>query len=238
MGNVVTLTRRELQATFFSPIAYVAMILFLAACGVAFIDDFRPGQVVAMRSIFDWMVWLLVFIVPVLCMGLLAQEFSSGTVETLMTAPVTDQQVVLGKFLGAMGFLLALVLPTLLYVVLLAIYGRPDYGPILSGYLGIVLVGALFTAVGLFCSALTRSQVVAAVSAAAFLFAVTVIPWWVRGKVILDQWISKAVDQFVQTRYADFSKGVIDTGNVVFFIACTVLLLFLTIKVVESRRWR
>ncbi len=238
MSVTTTIAKRELSSYFFSPIAYVAMILFLAACGVAFIDDFRPGQVVAMRSIFDWMVWLLVFIVPVLCMGLLAQEFSSGTVETLMTAPVTDQQVVLGKFLGAMGFLLALVLPTLLYVVLLAIYGRPDYGPILSGYLGIVLVGALFTAVGLFCSALTRSQVVAAVSAAAFLFAVTVIPWWVRGKVILDQWISKAVDQFVQTRYADFSKGVIDTGNVVFFIACTVLLLFLTIKVVESRRWR
>ena len=238
MSVTTTIAKRELSSYFFSPIAYVAMILFLAACGVAFIDDFRPGQVVAMRSIFDWMVWLLVFIVPVLCMGLLAQEFSSGTVETLMTAPVTDQQVVLGKFLGAMGFLMALVLPTLLYVVLLAIYGRPDYGPILSGYLGIVLVGALFTAVGLFCSALTRSQVVAAVSAAAFLFAVTVIPWWVRGKVILDQWISKAVDQFVQTRYADFSKGVIDTGNVVFFIACTVLLLFLTIKVVESRRWR
>jgi ABC-2 type transport system permease protein len=137
-----------------------------------------------------------------------------------------------------MGFLMALVLPTLLYVVLLAVYGRPDYGPIFAGYVGIVLVGALFTAVGLFCSALTRSQVVAAVSAAAILFAVTVIPWWVRGKVILDQWISKAVDQFVQTRYADFSKGVIDTGNVVFFIACTVLLLFLTVKVVESRRWR
>lgn len=238
MSATTTIAKRELSSYFFSPIAYVAMILFLAACGGAFIDDFRPGQVVAMRTIFDWMIWLLVFIVPVLCMGLLAQEFATGTVETLMTAPVTDQEVVVGKFLGAMGFLLALVLPTLLYVVLLAIYGRPDYGPIFAGYLGIILVGALFTAVGLFCSALTRSQVVSAVSAAAILFAVTVIPWWVRGKVILDQWISKAVDQFVQTRYADFSKGVIDTGNVVFFIACTVLLLFLTVKVVESRRWR
>lgn len=238
MSITGTIAKRELSSYFFSPIAYVAMILFLAVCGAAFIDDFRPGQVVAMRTIFDWMVWLLVFIVPVLCMGLLAQEFASGTVETLMTAPVTDAQVVVGKFLGAMGFLLALVLPTLLYVVLLAIYGRPDYGPILAGYLGIFLVGALFTAVGLFCSALTRSQVVAAVSAAAILFAITVIPWWIRGKVILDQWISKAVDQFVQTRYADFTKGVIDTGNVVFFVACTVLLLFLTTKVVESRRWR
>jgi ABC-2 type transport system permease protein len=131
-----------------------------------------------------------------------------------------------------------LVIPTLLYVVLLAIYGRPDYGPILSGYLGILLLGALFTAVGLFCSSLTRSQVVAAVAAAAILFAITIVPWWIRGKVILDQYISRAVDQFVQPRYADFTKGVIDIGNVVFFVACTALLLFVTVKVVESRRWR
>src|SRR5690606_6129010 len=99
MSVIATIARRELASLFFSPIAYVAMMLFLAACGVAFIDDFQPGQVVAMRSIFDWMVWLLVFVVPVLCMGLLAQELATGTVETLMTAPVTDQQVVLGKFL-------------------------------------------------------------------------------------------------------------------------------------------
>src|SRR5512143_3059916 len=130
MSVTTTIAKRELSSYFFSPIAYVAMILFLAACGVAFIDDFRPGQVVAMRTIFDWMVWLLVFIVPVLCMGLLAQEFATGTVETLMTAPVTDQQIVIGKFLCAMGFLLALVLPTLLYVALMAMYGKPDYGPI------------------------------------------------------------------------------------------------------------
>ncbi len=238
MSVIATIARRELASLFFSPIAYVAMMLFLAACGVAFIDDFQPGQVVAMRSIFDWMVWLLVFVVPVLCMGLLAQELATGTVETLMTAPVTDQQVVLGKFLGAMGFVLMLVAPTLLYVLMLSIYGNPDYGPILSGYLGVVLLCGLFVSVGLLCSSLTRSQVVAAVAAAAILFAITIVPWWIRGKVILNEHISRAVDQFVQPRYADFAKGVIDTGNVAFFIATTALLLFVTVKVVESRRWR
>src|ERR1700722_3211901 len=111
------------------------------------------------------MVWLLVFIVPVLSLGLIAQEWATGTIETMMTAPLGEAEVVVGKFLGALSFLIVLLLPTLFYLALLFLYGSPDLGPILSGYLGIVLVGALFIAVGLFCSSITRSQVVAAVAA-------------------------------------------------------------------------
>jgi ABC-2 type transport system permease protein len=218
--------------------AYVAMALFLLAAGLSFIDDFRPGQPAVLRSIFDWMVWLLVFIVPVLSMGLLAQEWATGTIETLMTAPVEESDVVLGKFLGAFAFLLVLLAPTLLYVVLLRIYASPDYGPIVSGYLGIMLVGALFLAVGLFCSSLTRSQVVAAVMAAAILAVATIIPWWVSGKATLGGFWRKAADQAIMSRYTDFSKGIIDLGNVVFFLAATTVFLFLTVKVMESRRWK
>jgi ABC-2 type transport system permease protein len=218
--------------------AYVAMALFLLAAGLSFIDDFRPGQPAVLRSIFDWMVWLLVFIIPVLSMGLLAQEWATGTIETLMTAPVEESDVVLGKFLGAFTFLLVLLAPTLLYVVLLEIYASPDYGPIFSGYLGIMLVGALFLAVGLFCSSLTRSQVVAAVMAAAILAVATIIPWWASGKATLGGFWRKAADQAIMSRYTDFSKGIIDAGNVVFFLAATTVFLFLTVKVMESRRWK
>jgi len=232
------IARRELSSYFYSPIAYVAMTLFLLASGFSFIDDFQPGQPAAMRSIFDWMVWLLVFITPVLCMGLLAAEWSSGTVETLMTAPVGETDVVIGKFLGSLGFFLVLILPTLLYVVMLRLYARPDYGPIFSGYLGIVLVGCLFISVGLFCSSLTRSQVVAAVTAAAILFVITIVPWWARNKTTLTGFWRTAADQGVLSRYGDFSRGIIDTGHVVFFIAATLVFLFLTVKVMESRRWK
>ena len=218
--------------------AYVAMALFLLAAGLSFIDDFRPGQPAVLRSIFDWMVWLLVFIIPVLSMGLLAQEWATGTIETLMTAPVHESDVVLGKFLGAFTFLLVLLAPTLLYVVLLEIYASPDYGPIFSGYLGIMLVGALFLAVGLFCSSLTRSQVVAAVMSAAILAVATIIPWWASGKATLGGFWRKAADQAIMSRYTDFSKGIIDAGNVVFFLAATTVFLFLTVKVMESRRWK
>src|SRR5690242_8341732 len=149
MSRTLVIAKREMSSYFYSPIAYVAMCLFLVAAGLSFWDDFTPGRPAAMRSIFEWMVWFLCFIVPVLCMGLLAQEWNSGTIETLMTAPVNDSEVVLGKFFGSLGFFGVLLVPTLIYVILLRIYAQPDYGPIFSGYLGIVLVGALFISIGL-----------------------------------------------------------------------------------------
>jgi ABC-2 type transport system permease protein len=238
MSRAITIARRELSSYFYSPIAYVAMFAFLMASGWLFWDDFQPGQPAAMRTIFDWMVWLLVIIVPLLCMGLLAQEWASGTIETMMTAPVGETDVVLGKFLGSVGFYLVLLLPTLIYVFMLMIFGQPDLGPIFSGYLGIFLVGTLFIAVGLFCSSLTRSQVVAAVATAAILFVITIVPWWATAKASLTAFWRRVSEQGVFTRYTDFSKGVIDTGNFVFFIAATAVFLFLTVKVLESRRWK
>src|SRR3982751_377577 len=149
MSRAIVIARRELSSYFYSPIAYVAMFAFLLAAGGLFWDDFKPGQPAAMRTIFEWMVWLLVAIIPLLCMGLLAREGAPGTIEA-----------------------------TIMYVLMLRIYGDPDLGPIFSGYLGILLVGSLFIAVGLFCSSLTRSQVVAAVLAVAVLCLLTIIPYW------------------------------------------------------------
>src|SRR5688500_1529329 len=238
MSRATVIARRELASYFYSPIAYVAMFLFLVVAGFAFRQDFQPGQPATMRAIFAQMVWLFGAIIPVLCMGLLAQGWATGTVETMMTAPVREREVVRGKFLGSFLFFLLLRAPTLLFLVMLAIYGRPDYGPIFSGYLGLVLVGALFIAIGLFCSALTRSQVVAAVSAAAILFLVTVVPWFAAGQATLTGFWRGVVEQGVMARYNDFAKGVIDTGNLVYFLAATGVFLFLTVKVLESRRWK
>jgi ABC-2 type transport system permease protein len=238
MSRTTVIARRELASYFHSPIAYVAMFLFLVVAGFVFRQDFQPGQPVAMRHIFESMVWLLVAILPVLCMGLLAQEWATGTIETMMTAPVEEGDVVLGKFLGSFGFFLVLLAPTLLYIVMLAVFGDPDYGPIFSGYLGLVLVGALFISIGLFCSSLTRSQVVAAVAAAAILFLVTVVPWFAAGQATLTGFLRRLAEQGVMARYNDFAKGVIDTGNLVYFLAATGVFLFLTIKVLESRRWK
>lgn len=238
MSRATTIARRELSSYFYSPIAYVAMTLFLFAAGFSFWDDFTPGQPAVMRAIFEHMVWLLVFIIPILCMGLLSQEWATGTIETLMTAPLGEAEVVIGKFLGSLAFFLVLLAPTLVYVLMLRIYSQPDYGPIFAGYLGLVLVGALFIAIALFCSSLTRSQVVAAVAAAAILLVTSIVPWYASSRATLSGFWRKAADQGVLTRYADFSKGIIDTGDLVFFVAATAVFLFLTVKVLESRRWK
>jgi ABC-2 type transport system permease protein len=135
LAKAPTIARRELFSYFVSPIAYVAMFLFLIACGLAFAQDFSPGQPAMMRHLFEWMLWFLAFVVPILCMGSISQEWASGTIETLMTAPVTDAEVVVGKYIGSLGFVLVLLVPTLVYVVLLGIYATPrlDLGPVING---------------------------------------------------------------------------------------------------------
>ena len=162
----------------------------------------------------------------------------SGTIETLMTAPVDESDVVVGKFLGSFLLFVLLLVPTLLYVVMLMIFANPDLGPIFSGYLGILLVGALFIAIGLFCSSLTRSQIVAAVTTTAILFVITILPWWVGGEATLAGFWRRVAEQSVFRRYTDFAKGVIDMGNFVFFVAATAVFLFLTTRVLDSRRWK
>src|SRR3954469_14929581 len=239
MRRSPVIARREMASYFYSPIAYVVLALFLLACGFVFRKDFQPGQVAAMRSLFEWMVFFLVFAIPVLSMGLMSQEWATGTIETLMTAPVEETDVILGKFLGSLVFFLVLLAPTLVYVLMLLIYSPSfDIGPIFSGYLGIILVGALFIAIGLFCSSLTRSQVVAAVSAAAILFAITIVPMWLGQRTTLGPFLRGLADQMVFRRYTDFSRGVIDTGNLVFFLITTAAFLFFSVKALESRRWR
>jgi len=240
LARAGVIARRELFSYFVSPIAYVSMILFLIACGLAFLQDFEPGQPAMMRHLFDSMLWFLCFVIPMICMGSISQEWASGTIETLMTAPVTDTDVVAGKYLGSMGFLLVLLAPTLIYVVILAMFANPrlDLGPVVSGYLGMILAGSLFVAVSLFCSSLTRSQVVAAVSAVAILAVITIVPWLVGAWATLGEFWRRVVGYAVYARYADFSKGLIDLSHVTFFVVTTAAFLFFTVKVLESRRWK
>ncbi|MDB5322459.1 MAG: type transporter [Phycisphaerales bacterium] len=240
LAKAPIIARRELFSYFVSPMAYVAMTLFLLACGFAFWQDFKPGQPALMRHLFDWMLWFLCFVVPMLCMGSISQEWASGTMEMMMTAPVTDSDVVVGKFMGAISFVCVLLAPTLVYVIMMASFSTShvDLGPIFSGYLGMILAGSLFVAVSLFCSSLTRSQMVAAVSAFAILAVITIIPWLVGAWATLPDFWRVVINQGVYARYADFSKGVIDLGHVTFFVLMTAAFLFFTVKVLESRRWK
>jgi len=238
MKKALVLARRELAGCFFSPLAYVIGALFLLASGLWFFHRiFIPGNEASLRPLFEAMATILVFAAPLLTMRLLSEEYRSGTIETLMTSPVSDASVVIGKFLGVMAFYVTLLAGTGVYLALMAAYGQPDAGVAAMGYLGMVLLGGMFIAVGLFASALTSHQLVAALVGTAILAAGAIMT-----QLIVayggEPWNALAAKLNTMTYFRDFSRGVLDTRGVVFFLSATGLFLFLSVKALESRRWR
>jgi ABC-2 type transport system permease protein len=238
MTKSLTVARRELGAYFYSPMAYVIGALFLLAAAAWFFQSiFRPGEEASLRSLFEAMAKLMVFTAPLLTMRLMSEEYRSGTVETLITAPVSEAEIIVGKFLGVLGFYAALLASTLVFLALIASYGQPDPGVAATGYLGMLLLGGAFLAVGLFTSCLTRYQILAALVAVAILalFALLMTP-------IVDtapEWLGNVAARLnAMTYLRDFAQGKFDTRGLVYFLGATAIFLFFAVKALESRRWR
>jgi ABC-2 type transport system permease protein len=170
-------------------------------------------------------------------MRAISDEYRTGTIETLMTAPVGDWHLVLGKYFASLLFYVIMLAPTLVYLVLMEVYGGPDWGASMASYLGLLLIGVTFTAFGVFASSLTSNQVVAWILGWVPLLLFACIAFFVVRQV---QGLLRQVFQQVNVigRFDDFSRGLITTDGVVFFLASAALFVFLTVKVVESRRWR
>lgn len=236
--NVLALTQRELIMSFFSPVAYVVAAVFLMATGYLFMNaTLIEGSEATIRPLLDSMSWVLIFAIPLLTMRVLSDEFASGTIEALMTAPVTDVEVVLGKFLGVLAFYASLLVTTLVHVGLLLRYGGNDVPAILYGYFGMILLGCLYVAVGVFASALTKHQLVAALIGMGVLSLFTlVVDSFAAWKGGLWRTVLSYVN--ITHHFQDFSKGIFDTKAIVFFISGTAFFLFLAVKMLESRRWR
>jgi len=236
MANIWAIARRELYSYFVSPIAYVVGALFLVVSGFLFSIILGLSNEASMRSLFGNYAVIFLFIVPALTMRLLAEEQRTGTMELLLTAPVRDSQLVLGKFLGAFLLLLGILAVTAIYPLVLVLAGNPDRGPILAGYLGVILQGAAFLAIGLFASSLTQNQVIAALLAFV---------------ILLLLWLADALGNFTTGRIGDlfrflsitrhldeFPRGVIDTRNILYFLSVIAAALFFTVQSVQARRWR
>lgn len=246
MGKTLALMRRELVAYFSSPLAYVVLTAFTFINGyvfsmiVSYLNDPRSAPMAAFKllfggTIFFWL--LLLFVMPVITMRLLAEERRSGTLEVLLTAPVTEFQVVLGKFLGSFLFYLFLWAPTLVYVVLLSRHSRLDWGPVAAGYLGVVLLGAMFLSVGMLTSALVRNQIVAAVFAFALL--VVVFSFGLVEGLVTDPVVKAVLSHMnLWDHMDDFSRGLVDTRRVVYQLSVTGLFLFLATKALEAGKGR
>ena len=236
MRNVIAIARREFLAYFSSPWSFVITALFLTITGYGFAWDQSTYMETTIRGFLGWGSFFLLFLAPALTMRLFAKELELGTIELIFTAPVRDIELVAGKYLASLGILSAMLILTLYYPSLLFIYGDPEWGPIASGYLGIFLLGAVFLSVGLFASSLTSNQVVAFVLAGAIIF----IFWFLESAATSLGGLVGVVLLYISLSYhfPDFGRGVIDTGAIIFYLSVIALFLFLTLRSVESRRWR
>jgi ABC-2 type transport system permease protein len=179
---------------------------------------------------------LVLFLMPMVTMRTYSEEKRSGTIELLLTSPITDWQIILGKFLGAMSLYVACLAVTLIHVGLLFLYGHPEWKPILTAYLGLLLLGGCFISLGLFISSLTKNQIVAGMVTFAVFLLLWVITW-------IGSFSGPTVDQLTQylsiiDHLDDFGKGVLDTTHIIYYLSFITFGLFLTAKSVDTERWR
>ena len=180
---------------------------------------------------------ILVFVLPMLTMRLLSEEFRNGTIETLMTTPITETEVVVGKFLGVLGVYGVLLLTMLIYPIILSMYGPLDLTLLICNYLGLILLGALYISVGLFFSACTKHQIIAVILSFALLAMMTFASQEL-AQFVPAGWLRVALQHVsVSSHFYDFVRGMLDLNHVVFFLSTTALFLYLTVKRLEMRRW-
>ena len=235
MRNTTTIALREFKSYLASPMAYVVTGIFLVLTGFFFQSSPTTYSETSINGFLVWGSILLLLLASVLTMRLLAEEKKMGTLELLLTAPVRDSEIIMGKFLGSLGILTVMLALTFYYPILLWAFGDPDLGPIATGYLGLFLLGCTSLAVGLFASSLTSNQIVAAVVAGGILCAL----WFVgMAADLLPEAMGEVISYLsLYYHFPDFMKGVIDTRDIIYYLSITVLFLFLAIRSLESSRW-
>ncbi len=236
MDKIFFVMKRELGTYFNSPVAYIVVILFLVITGALFwLSFFQEISVVSMRGFFDQAPLFLAFFAPAVTMGLFATERRSGTLELLMTMPISNFQIVSGKFLAALVLLGVVFVMTLPYPYTLSVLGDLDWGAVAAGYVGLMLLGGAYAAIGLLASSFTRDQVVAILVAFSICFFL----------YLIDQLVSQPtgtmaqVVEYISTSYhfQNIARGVLDTRNVVYYLSVIGLCLVWTTLSIGARRW-
>jgi len=243
MNTLLTIAKREFRAYFDSPLAYVVICLSFFGLGLMFFmyqGGYWQIDRATLQPLFEYVpAGLAVLVVPVVTMRLMAEERRSGTLEMLITLPVKDSDVIMGKYLGALGLVLTVVLASLAYPILMFKFpwslGPMDMGPVISGYVGLVLYSAAAVAVGLLVSSLADSQAVSF-----FITFFVLGAFWISGSMA-DQlegtWANVLHYVSFQSRMTGFMRGLIDTRDVVFFLSITVLALVVSFRSLERRKW-
>jgi len=256
MSNILAIAHKELKSYFASPIAYIVIGLWALMYGYFFVallsffvrQSMQMGQFgmqgpqamnvnqQLIRPLLQNVLILILFLMPMVTMRAYAEEKRSGTIELPLTSPLTDFQIIVGKFLGAMALYGCMLAVTLIHLGLLFWFGRPEWKPLVTAYIGLLLMGGCFIAVGLFISSLTRNQIVAGMVTFAVFLMLWIITW-------IGSFSGPTVDKLTQylsivDHYDDFGKGVLDTTHLIYYVSFIIFGLFLTAKSVDSERWR
>jgi ABC-2 type transport system permease protein len=235
MHTTLTICRREFKSYFNSPVAYFVISIFLVMVGVLFFIPFFAQDRVSMRDFFSLVPFLFIFFGPAITMRLIAEERRSGTIEMLITMPVRDKDVIVGKFLAALGLLVVALLMTLPYAITISQFGNLDWGPVIGGYVGLVLMGSAYLSIGLLASSYSENQIVAFVIA---LFLSMFFLMVDRFIVFVPSALAPVVEYLsFGAHFRNAARGVVDSRDVVFFASFTVLSLFIAFRSLESRRW-
>ncbi|MBM3772118.1 MAG: ABC transporter [Acidimicrobiia bacterium] len=254
MSNILAIAGKELRSYFASPIAYIVIGFFALVYGyfywimLAYFVQIS-GQMSPMgpqaininehmiRPLLQNVTVVILFVMPMITMRAYAEEKRSGTIELLLTSPVTDLQIILGKFLGALALWAIMLLVTVIHIGMLFIYGSPEWKPLITAYLGLLLLGGCFISVGLFISSLTRNQIVAAMATFAVFLLFWVISWI--SSIAGGAWYGDAASfASIVDHFDDFAKGVLDTKHAIYYVSFIAFGLYLTAKSVDTERWR
>jgi len=258
MRGLYLIFKKELKSYFTSPVAYVVITIFLVVTGYFFyailasfsrlsfdatVNPMLAKQLhllniteTVVRPLFGNISVIMLLVVPILTMRLFSEEKKTGTMELLLTYPLTDMQVLMGKFLASLVVLVAMLLLTILHPILIMAFGEPELWPIITGYIGLFLMGMAFISLGIFASSLTENQVIAATLS----FGVLII-FWVMGFSIglTGPTLERLLSYTALTEHLEgFAKGVVEIEDIIYYLVFTILFLFLTLRILESKRWR
>lgn len=232
--NIAQIFKKEFTVYFISPIAYIVISIFLIVTGWFFFSTFFLYNQAELRSFFSLLPVTFSFIIPAVTMHLFSQELSSGSYEVLLTLPVSTKDIIAGKFLAALAFVVIMLLPTVSYAISVSFLGDLDWGPIAGGYLGAILLGGMFTSIGLFTSGLTKNQIIALLAAIGICFALTMID-------NLLFFLPESLLGFFQQlgagyHFRNITKGIIDSRDIIYFLSFIFIALYAAYLVMQEKK--
>lgn len=235
LTNIKYIFLKEVRSFFNSPVAYIVIVVYLTILGWFFVSNLFINNMSTLRTVFEMTPFLLLFFAPAMTMRLISEEKKSGTLELLFTKPIEEYEIVVGKFFAAWALYFFTLLPTLCYYITVTLIGTLDAGTVIGGYIGLMLVGAVFLAVSVFGSALTENQVVAFIVSLFIVFGLFMLD-----KVLFYLPISLAnILEYISVDYhfSNIARGVIDTRDIIYYISAVGFALFMATSVLQRRRW-